>query len=304
MSHGADSTKAIYYAFSANGAIAIAKYVAAVITGSGSMLAEAVHSTADCGNQLLLLLGMKRSKKPASDRFPLGYGKETYFWSFIVALLLFSMGGLFSIYEGWHKLHEPEPLSYPMLALGVLLFGIIVEGLSFAGCLREINKVRAEQNLWQWFRSTREVELLVIFGEDLAALLGLCFAFLAVLAAWLTGDPMYDALGSIGIGVLLIAVAFFISVEVKSLLIGQGVSPDIHTDMLDFLNQQVTIKQVYNLRTLHMGADVMVAIKAELTEQQDALKLIADINKVEAVFRARFPAVAWCFFEPDNTDDD
>ncbi|MDG2338971.1 MAG: cation efflux family transporter, partial [Gammaproteobacteria bacterium] len=181
---------------------------------------------------------------------------------------------------------------------------IIVEGLSFAGCLREINKVRAEQNLWQWFRSTREVELLVIFGEDLAALLGLTFAFLAVLAAWLTGDPMYDAVGSIGIGVLLIAVAFFISVEVKSLLIGQGVSPETHTDMLDFLNQQSTIKQVYNLRTLHMGADVMVAIKAELTEQEDAMKLIADINKVEADFRARFPTVAWCFFEPDNTDDD
>lgn len=304
MSHGADSVKAIFFALSANAAVAVAKYIAAVITGSGSMLAEAVHSTADCGNQLLLLLGMKRAKKPPSDDYPLGFGKETYFWSFIVALLLFSMGGLFSIYEGWHKLHEPEPLSYPLLALGVLAFGVVVEGLSLAGCLREVNKSRGDQNLWIWFRDTREAELLVIFGEDLAALFGLSFAFAAVLAAWITGDPMWDALGSIGIGILLIVVAFFVGVEVKSLLVGQGVSPPVREDMLQFLAQQPSIKQIYNLRTLHMGSDVMVAIKAELTEQQDARKLIADINQVEAAFRQRFAQVSWCFFEPDNTDDD
>lgn len=302
MSHGADSTKAIFFALSANGAIAIAKYVAAVITGSGSMLAEAVHSTADCGNQLLLLLGMKRAKKPPSDDYPLGFGKETYFWSFIVALLLFSMGGLFSIYEGWHKLHEPEPLSYPQLALGVLAFGVIVEGLSLAGCIREINKSRGDQNMWKWFRDTREAELLVIFGEDLAALLGLTFAFAAVSVAWITGNPMWDALGSIGIGVLLIVVAFFIGTEVKSLLVGQGVAPEVRENMLQFLKQHSSIKKIYNLRTLHMGSDVMVAIKAELTEQQDAKKLIADINQVEAAFRQRFPEVSWCFFEPDDTD--
>lgn len=304
MSHGANPVKAIIYALCANGALAIAKFAAAVITGSGSMLAEAVHSTADCGNQLLLLLGMKRAQRPPSDDFPLGYGKETYFWSFIVALLLFSMGGLFSIYEGWHKLHESEPLSYPLLALGVLAFGIVVEGLSLAGCLREINKARADVSLWHWFRHTREAELLVIFGEDLAALFGLSFAFLAVLATWITGNSTYDAIGSIGIGVLLITVAVFIGVEVKSLLVGQGVSVKMRGDMLDFLNQQPTIKQVFNLRTLHMGADVMVAIKAELTEQQDAKQLIADINQVEVAFRQRFPVIAWCFFEPDDTDDD
>ncbi len=268
------------------------------------MLAEAVHSTADCANQMLLLLGLKRAKKPPSDDYPLGFGKETYFWSFLVALLLFSMGGLFSIYEGWHKLHEPEPLSVPQLALGVLGFSIIVEGLSLAGCLREVNKSRGEQNLWQWFRHTRQAELLVIFGEDLAALLGLSFAFIAVLAAWLTGDPMWDALGSIGIGALLIVVAIFVGVEVKSLLVGQGVEPSVREEMLEFLRQHAFIKQIYNLRTLHMGADVMVAIKAELEEQQDARKLISEVNQVEAAFRQHFPQVAWCFFEPDNTDED
>jgi cation diffusion facilitator family transporter len=302
LSHGSDSTKAIFYALAANGAIAVTKYIAAVITGSGSMLAEAVHSTADCGNQLLLLLGMKRAKKPPSDDYPLGYGKETYFWSFIVALLLFSMGGLFSIYEGWHKLHEPEPLSYALLALGVLGFGIIVEGLSLAGCMREINKSRGEQHLYTWFRQTREAELLVILGEDVAALLGLSFAFIAVLAAWITGNPMWDAIGSMGIGVLLIVVAFFIGIEVKSLLVGQGVAPTIREEMLGFLRQHPAIKKIYNLRTLHMGTDVMVAIKAEMNEQQDAGKLINDINQVEVAFRQRFEQVTWCFFEPDTRD--
>ena len=302
MSHGADSVKAIFFALSANAAIAVSKFIAASITGSGSMLAEAVHSSADCGNQLLLLLGLKRAKQPPSDEYPLGFGKEIYFWSFIVALLLFSMGGLFSVYEGWHKLHVPEPLSYPLLALGVLAFGIVVEGISMAACMREVNKSRGVQSLWLWFRHTREAELLVIFGEDLAALLGLSLAFVAVLLAWITGNPMWDALGSIAIGVLLIAVAFFVGVEVKSLLVGQGVAPAVRQEMQTFLLQQAAIKRVFNLRTLQMGANVMVAIKAEMAEQHDARKLIADINHIEAAFRQRFGKVSWCFFEPDHQD--
>jgi cation diffusion facilitator family transporter len=302
MSHGADSVKAIFFALSANAAIAISKFVAAYITGSGSMLAEAVHSSADCGNQLLLLLGLKRAKQPPSEEYPLGFGKEIYFWSFIVALLLFSMGGLFSVYEGWHKLHAPEPLSYPLLALGVLAFGIVVEAISMAACVREVNKSRGEQSLWLWFRHTREAELLVIFGEDLAALLGLSLAFVAVLLTWITGDPMWDALGSIAIGVLLIVVACFVGVEVKSLLVGQGVAPGVRQEMRQFLLQQAAIKRVFNLRTLQMGADVMVAIKAEMTEQHDAQKLVADINQIEAAFRQRFGQVSWCFFEPDHQD--
>src|SRR5688572_14999128 len=182
---GANSQKAVFFALGANFAIAVAKYIAAFITGSGSMLAEAVHSTADCGNQLLLLLGLKRSRRPPSPDYPLGYGKETYFWSFIVALMLFSVGGMFSLYEGWHKLHAHEEISSPLIALGVLAFGIVAESFSMWGCLREVNKVRGSRSLWQWFRSSRNAELVVIFGEDLAALLGLVFAFVAVLATWL-----------------------------------------------------------------------------------------------------------------------
>ena len=300
MAHEANSLKAIYFALGANFAIALAKYGAAAVTGSSSMLAEAVHSTADCGNQLLLLLGIKRAKRPPSLEYPLGYGKETYFWSFIVALMLFSVGGMFSIYEGWHKLTSTEDLSYPLLALGVLGFGIAAESVSMWGCLREVNKVRGKQPLWQWFRTSRNAELVVIFGEDLAALLGLVIAFFAVLAAWVTGNPVYDAVGSIVIGVLLVIVAVLVGVEVKALLVGQGVEPHVRQDMVDFLQAQPKVEKVLELLTLHMGSDVMVAVKVKLAEYPTQGEMIDGINAIERDFKVRFADVAWIFFEPDT----
>lgn len=299
MAQGADSTKAVIFALGANFAIAVSKYFAAYITGSGSMLAEAVHSTADCGNQLLLLLGLKRSRRPPTADYPLGFGKETYFWSFIVALMLFSVGGLFSVYEGWHKLHDPEPLSYPLLALGVLAFGIVAESFSMWGCIREVNKARGGQTLWQWFRASRNAELVVIFGEDLAALIGLSIAFVAVLAAWLTDNVMYDALGSIAIGVLLIVVAVMVAVEVKAMLVGQGVEAPVRAEMIAFLEEQPAVERVIDLRTLHMGGDVMVAVKAKMRDCPTTDALVAEINRVEVAFRERFAQVQWMFFEPD-----
>src|SRR6188768_1896749 len=166
MSNAGSSTKTILFALGANGAIAAAKTVAAVMTGSGSMAAEAVHSFADCANQLLLLLGIKASARPPDAEHPLGYGRAIYFWSFIVALMLFSGGGLFSIYEGVHKLHDTEPVKYAWVAVGILTFGIVAESVSLWGALREINKERGELGLWRWFRTSRQSELLVIFGED------------------------------------------------------------------------------------------------------------------------------------------
>lgn len=299
MAQGADSTKAVIFALGANFAIAISKYVAAYFTGSGSMLAEAVHSTADCGNQLLLLLGLKRSRRPPTADYPLGFGKETYFWSFIVALMLFSVGGLFSVYEGWHKLHEPEPLNYPLLALGVLAFGMVAEGFSMWGCIREVNKARGGQSLWQWFRASRNAELVVIFGEDLAALVGLTIAFVAVLAAWLTGTVMYDALGSIAIGVLLIVVAVMVAVEVMALLVGQGVEAPVRREMIAFLEGQPSVECVIDMITLHMGGDVMVAVKAKMRDGGSVAALVDEINRVEVAFRERFPQTHWVFFEPD-----
>jgi cation diffusion facilitator family transporter len=302
MAGGADSTKAVIYALGANGAIAISKYVAAFITGSGSMLAEAVHSTADCGNQALLLFGLKRAKRAPSDDYPLGYGKEIYFWSFIVAIMLFSVGGLFSLYEGWHKLHAPEPLSYPLVALGVLAFGIVAEGFSTWGCLREVNKLRGSRTTWQWFRSSRNAELVVILGEDLAALLGLTLAFVAVLLTWVTGNPMWDALGGIAIGALLIVVAVLVGAEVKRLLVGQGVEPEVRKEMMEFLAAQPAVERVLNLLTLHMGEDVMVAVKVRMREQGGQEALVGAINAIEAAFAQRFPQAQWIFFEPDIAD--
>jgi cation diffusion facilitator family transporter len=302
MAHGVDSTKAVIFALGANFAIAVTKYFAAFFTGSGSMLAEAVHSTADCGNQMLLLLGLKRAKRPPSPDYPLGYGKETYFWSFLVAIMLFSVGGLFSLYEGWHKLHEPEELSYPLLALGVLAFGIVAESFSMWGCLREVNKARGGRSLWQWFRESRNAELVVIFGEDLAALLGLALAFVAVLAAWVTGNMMYDALGSMAIGALLVVVAVMVGIEVKALLVGQGVEQPVRAEMLAFLNAHPSVDAVLQLLTLHMGGDVMVAVKARMREHDTQAALIEAINRAEAAFKERFPEAVWIFFEPDVRD--
>jgi len=302
VSSGADSTRSILYALTANAAIAVAKGVAAIVTHSSAMLAEAIHSLADTVNQLLLLLGMKRARQPPSPDYPLGYGKEIYFWSFIVALLLFSVGGMFSIYEGWHKLHAPKPLESPWIAIAVLVFSVIAEGLSLLGCLKEINKVRYGRTLWHWFRETRHSELLVVFGEEIAALLGLTFALVALSATMITGNPVYDALGSMAIGVLLIAIAVLVGREVKALLVGQGVEPLVKDAMVNFLQQQSTVSTVFNIVTLQMGSDVMVAVKAKMVPVSSDRALIDEINPVESAFRFEFPQVMWLFFEPDVED--
>ncbi|HUQ27278.1 MAG TPA: cation transporter [Usitatibacter sp.] len=299
MSAGADSAKAVIYALCANFAIAIAKYAAAFATGSSSMMAEAVHSTADCANQLLLLMGLKRSKRPPTADYPLGFGKETYFWSFVVAIMLFTVGGMFSLYEGWHKLHETDELERPLVALGVLAFAIVAEGFSMWGALREVNKSRGDAGLWSWFRDSRNSELVVIFGEDLAALLGLALAFLAVLATWVTGNPMWDAVGSITIGVLLVVVAIAVAIEVKAMLIGQGVEAPVRAEMMAFLAAEPAVETVLELLTLHMGGDVLVAVKAKMRPQGDLPRLVDAINDVEARFKARFTQTQWIFFEPD-----
>src|SRR6476659_5787704 len=203
----ADSLRTILYVLGANLAIAAAKTAAAIATGSSSMLAEAIHSYAASGNQGLLLWGMREAKRPPSPDYPLGWGKAVFYWSFIVALVLFSLGGLFSLYEGWHKLTDPQPIRYPWVAVGILVFGLAAETVSLRACLHEVNKVRADRTLWRWFRDSRQSELVVILGEDLAALLGLALALIAVLLTVLTGNPVWDALGSMSIGAVLIVVA-------------------------------------------------------------------------------------------------
>jgi len=302
MSGQANSLRAILLALGANFAIFVSKLVAALITGSGAMLAEAVHSLADCGNQGLLLLGMRQADRPPSDEYPLGWGRALYFWSFLVAILLFSVGGMFSIYEGIHKFSHPEPLKWPWLAVGVLAFGVVAESISMHGCLKEVNKARDGRSLWRWFRETRSSELLVIFGEDLAALLGLTIALIAVLATMLTGNLLYDAGGTIAIGVLLVVVAVVVASEVKDLLIGQGVEPKRREELVAFINAQPEIDVLLNLITLQMGPDVMVAVKARMSPAPDQTALVEAINRVERAMKTQFPDVRWSFFEPDIAD--
>jgi cation diffusion facilitator family transporter len=304
MAGSGDSTRAIFFALGANFAIACAKGVAAFFTGSSAMLAETVHSLADCGNQLLLLLGMRQARRPASPEYPLGEGKAIYFWSFLVALMLFSVGGMFSLYEGIHKLQAHEPLKQWGWAAGVLGFAIVAEGVSMRACLQEVAKARGERTLWQWFRGSRQAELVVIFGEDLAALLGLVFALAAVLLSVATGNPVWDAIGTIAIGVLLIVVAVFIAIEVKALLIGQGADPARQRQIRAFLEARPEIAQVYNLITLQLGNEVMLSVKARMREAADAAALVAQVNAVEQAVQGAFPEIRWSFFEPDVSDED
>ncbi|MBT8041118.1 MAG: cation diffusion facilitator family transporter [Xanthomonadales bacterium] len=302
MAGQADSLKSVLFALFANTAIAIAKGFAAYFTKSGAMLAEAIHSVADAGNQLLLILGLRQTGKAPTDEHPLGFGKSIYFWSFLVAVILFSVGGMFSIYEGIHKLRHPEPLSYPWVAIGVLTFAIIAESISLWGCMREVNKERYGRSIMQWFRQSRSSALIVVFGEDIAALLGLVFALLAVVATFMTGNPLWDALGTISIGVLLIVVAVFVAIEVKDLLIGQSVEPRTLEQMRAFLTSRTEIAQVYNVLTMQFGPDAMVAIKAKMVPTGSEAGMIRAVNHVESDFRAAFPMTAWLFFEPDTED--
>ena len=304
MSAKPDSIRSILYALFANLAIAVAKAFAAFWTGSSAMLAEAIHSLAYSCNQLLLLLGMKQSRKPPDLNYPLGYGKSIYFWSFLVAVILFSLGGMFSVYEGIHKFNSPEPLTSPMIAIGVLVFAIIAESASLWGCMHAVNKERQGRHLSTWFRESRSSELIVVFGEDVAALLGLILALVAVIAAAVTGNPVYDAIGTVMIGALLIVIAVLLAIEVKALLIGQGVEKHVHASMKTFLQERSEIEGVYNLLTMQMGPDAMIAIKAKMHPTGSERELLNAINRVETDFRAAFPMTQWLFFEPDFKDED
>jgi cation diffusion facilitator family transporter len=303
MSHQNASVKSILFALLANLGIAITKTVAAVITGSGAMLAESIHSYADCSNQGLLFFGLNATKKKPDHEHPLGYGKEIYFWSFIVALILFSMGGLFSMYEGIHKLNSHEGLKSPLVAVVVLSVSMVFEAASLFGCLTQINKLRKKMSLWKWYKTSRQSELVVVLGEDVAALLGLSFALISVLLAIITGNPVYDAIGSIGIGVLLIVVSMFLAVKVKSLLIGQSSDDETRLAIQSLLESRPEIDRILNLITLQLGPQIMVAVKAKMKKVDSVDDLIDRINACEAELKKENRAIQWVFFEPDTKND-
>ena len=296
------STKVVVLALFANLGIAIAKLVAALVTGSGAMMAESIHSFADAGNQALLLVGAKRADRPPDAEHPLGYGREAYFWAMLVAVLLFSMGGMFSVYEGVHKLRHPEPITSAGWAIGVLLFGIVLEGYSFWVAWKECSRVRGPVPLMRWARETGDVNLLVVTFEDLAALLGLFIALFAVTATTLTGEPLFDAAGTCVLGVLLLAVAWFLGAQVRRLIAASTAGPDNHA----------RIRAVWEghgfdvLRLIAVWAGpgrIMVAVKVRAREEGlSGAELVARINAAEAAVDAAVPEVTYQFAEPDTTD--
>lgn len=302
MSHQSSSVKSIIFALLANLGIAITKTIAAIITGSGAMLAESIHSFADCGNQGLLFLGLKSSKKEPSPEHPLGHGKAIFFWSFVVALILFSMGGLFSIYEGIHKFHSTEEINSPYIAIVVLSVSMILEGASLWGCITQINKIKGNKSLWKWAVNSRQSELVVVMGEDIAALLGLAFALLSVILSVITGNPVFDAVGSIGIGVLLVVISIFLAIKIEGLLIGQSVDPEVRKDITKFLETQPEINNVLNLITIQLGDRIMVAVKVKMANCNSSNQLIENINRCEVALKQHFPDIQWSFFEPDVTN--
>lgn len=297
MSHSSKS--AVFTALASNGAIALGKFGAAFWTNSGSMLAEAIHSSADCLNQILILIGMKRSEKPATKHNPLGHGKEIFFWSLLVAMLLFFVGGAYSIMEGFHRIMHPEPMENALLAAGILLFAVILEWKSFASALGALKAERGSDSLIQWAKKTKDTGLLIVTGEDAAALLGLVFALIAVGLTAITGNPIYDAVGSVVIGGLLIAMAVGLTNEIRSLIIGESAGDTVENKIREICG--LNGFEVLNLITIQYGHKVMVAIKAKPVELKgmSGVELISQINRTEAAIKQALPQVGWNFFEPD-----
>lgn len=280
--------------------ITLSKGFAAFMTQSGAMLAETIHSFADCANQALLLVGVKQARRPPDKKHPLGYGRSVYFWSFMVAMLLFSVGGMFSIYEGVHKYSEPEPVHNIMWGVGILIFSICLEGYAAYSNVVEMNKRRGSLSFFRYLKETKDSDLVVIFGENSAAVLGLILALVFMLAAYYTGDGRYDAIGSLLIGVVLIGVAIFLSVEVKSLLIGESADPNIEKTAQKIAFDHPNIKELINCITVQQGpGEVLVCVKIKCESHLSALDLSRLINEFEELLRGDCPEVKWLYVEPD-----
>lgn len=296
-----NSTSAILYAFSANLGIAAAKTGAAFWTGSGSLLAEAIHSFADCGNQVLLFIGMKRSEKEATRKHPMGFGRESYIWSMMVAFILFSVGGVFSIHEGWQRYTTPHTVENEGVALLILLIALGLEYFSLKGALAAMQQEKGTRSLWQWFKETQSSELMVVTGEDVAALAGLGIALVMLGLTMITGNTVYDAAGSILIGFLLITVAVVVGTEVHSLLLDEA-AEDISNNVQQYLESQPCVLQVLNVWAINHGNNVMVAIKAELQSDMTVISAVDEINAMERQIKQTHARVKWIFFEIDNAD--
>ncbi|MGB5808979.1 MAG: cation diffusion facilitator family transporter [Polyangiales bacterium] len=300
------SKKAILAALFANFGIAIAKFVGWVFTNSSSMLAEAIHSVADTSNQALLLLGSKQAEREATAEHPFGFGRERYFWSFIVALVLFTLGGLFAIYEGWHKLREGRhPIENTEWAVAILSLAILLEGYSFRTAVVESRPLKGNATWWSFIRHSRQPELPVVLLEDLGALTGLLLALVGVSVAWVTGDSRWDAFATIAIGSLLVAIAAILVFEMKSLLIGESAREPVRKKIRTAIGSVEGVERVIHMRTQHIGPDeLLVGAKIQLSASLDTAEVAATINRAEDASRAAVPIEQLIYLEPDIVDPD
>lgn len=292
--------KAIIAALLANLGIAIAKFVGFLVSGSSSMLAESVHSLADTGNQGLLLLGGRKAKRTADASHPFGYGRERYVYAFVVSIILFSVGGVFSIYEGIDKLQHPHEVEMPLVPIVILIVAMGLEGFSLRTAIRESNHVRGQQSWVQFIRHAKAPELPVVLLEDCAALLGLAFALGGVSLTVATGNADWDAIGTLAIGVLLIAVAVILGIETKSLLVGEGANPEDAVKIRNAINAHSSVEALIHIKTLYLGPDeLLVAAKIAFSAKMRLSDVATEINSVEASIREAVPVARVIYLEPD-----
>jgi cation diffusion facilitator family transporter len=300
MAGGGHGTKAVVAALLANAGIAVAKFVGFALTGSASMLAESIHSVADSGNQGLLLLGGKRARRTADESHPFGYGRERYFWSFIVAMVLFSLGGAFAIYEGVEKIRHPHEVDAPEIAIGILVVAIFLEILSFRTAIKESNHIRGEAGWWQFIRRSKNPELPVVLLEDLGALVGLVFALAAVVTTVLTDDPLWDGIGTLNIGILLTVIAIILAIEMKSLLIGESADKTVRETIRSAIEIEPSVERLIHMRTQHLGPDeLLVGAKVSFIPRLSVGEIADAVNRVETSVRANVPSVGIMYIEPD-----
>ncbi|MFB0628594.1 cation diffusion facilitator family transporter [Streptomyces sp. AB3(2024)] len=293
-------TRAIVAALAANLAIAVAKFVAFLISTSSSMLAESVHSLADSGNQALLLLGGKKAKREATPQHPFGYGRERYIYAFLVSIVLFTVGGMFALYEGYEKIHDPHPIKAWYWPVGVLVFAIVAESFSFRTAIKESNEIRGNQTWAQFIKRAKAPELPVVLLEDFGALIGLVLALVGVGLALLTGNGVWDGVGTVCIGVLLIVIAIVLALETKSLLLGEAAGTEEVEKIKAALVDGDTVTRVIHMRTLHLGPEeLLVAAKIAVQHDDTAAEVANAINAAEARIRAAVPIARVIYLEPD-----
>ncbi|MEO3979000.1 cation diffusion facilitator family transporter [Streptomyces sp. CAU 1734] len=299
----AGGTKAIVAALVANLSIAVAKFLAFLFSGSSSMLAESVHSLADSGNQGLLLLGGRRAKREATPQHPFGYGRERYIYAFLVSIVLFSVGGMFAIYEGYEKIKHPHAIDNWYWPIGVLVFAIIAETFSFRTAIKESNEVRGSLSWTQFVRRAKAPELPVVLLEDLGALVGLILALVGVSVALATGDGVWDGIGTLCIGVLLIVIAVVLAAETKSLLLGESAGAEEVGKIEAAIVDSASVTRIIHMRTLHLGPEeLLVAAKIAVPNDNTAAEIAASINAAEERIRAAVPIARVIYLEPDVYD--